>query len=207
MVEVDGGGGRDASQSANRGATQGERSRRDLPIETSTTDTPSVEEELKKQLSSLVARREDLEMIIELATKISDYRKKALTGTARTSDDEVITRRTLHEELAKALDTKPTTWAQRVAAAAPATAPKEYAVPKKILREITVRTRDQPASLRQRTSAEIVEAVNKTGRTRGAIAARKLPEGDVVITFEELKIERYLYNDLGWRKHSIQEQP
>ena len=77
------------------------------------------------------------------------------------------------------------TWATVAAAAAaptavpvPATAP-----PSRLGREVLVRGAGLSASLAKRTPQEIVQAVNIASSTKGAIAARKLPSGDVVVTF------------------------
>jgi hypothetical protein len=39
------------------------------------------------------------------------------------------------------------------------------------------------AELAKRSLAEIVQAINRASSKKGAITARKLPSGDVVVTF------------------------
>jgi hypothetical protein len=42
-----------------------------------------------------------------------------------------------------------------------------------------------PADLAKRTPAEIIQAINQASTKKGAIAARKLPSGDTVVTFND----------------------
>jgi hypothetical protein len=41
------------------------------------------------------------------------------------------------------------------------------------------------ADLAKRTLAEIIQAINQVSTKKGAIAARKLPSGDIVVTFND----------------------
>ena len=58
-------------------------------------------------------------------------------------------------------------------------------VPQRANREILIRGRDLPADLAKRTPAEITQAVNQASAQQGAIAARKMPSGDTVVTFRD----------------------
>ena len=42
-----------------------------------------------------------------------------------------------------------------------------------------------PADLAKRTPVEIIQAINNASTKKGAIAARKLPSGDIVVTFSD----------------------
>ena len=64
---------------------------------------------------------------------------------------------------------------------------REQPVPKKFSREIVVRATGQTPDLANRTAEEVVRAVNVASLKMGAIAMRKLPSGDMVVTFEEDK--------------------
>jgi len=55
-------------------------------------------------------------------------------------------------------------------------------IPKRLNKEILVRGSAGPA-LTRRSPQEIVQAVNRVSKKKGAIAARKLPSGDVIVTF------------------------
>ena len=68
------------------------------------------------------------------------------------------------------------------AVAAPIVVPTT-APPTRLGREVLIRGVGLQASLARRTPYEIVQAVNTASATKGAIAARKLPSGDVVVTF------------------------
>lgn len=69
-----------------------------------------------------------------------------------------------------------------VAAGTSGASPPVKTIPQRINREILVRGADLPAELARRTPAEIIQAINNTSAKQGAIAARKLPSGDTVVT-------------------------
>ena len=77
--------------------------------------------------------------------------------------------------------------------AVPATAP-----PSRLGREVLVRGAGLLASLAKRTPQEIVQAVNTASTTKGAIAARKLPSGDVVVTFCNNQTKQWHSTNLQW---------
>ena len=58
-------------------------------------------------------------------------------------------------------------------------------IPQRINREILVRGADMPAELAKRTPAEIIQVINQASAKKGAIAARKLLSGDIVVTFSD----------------------
>jgi translation initiation factor 2B subunit (eIF-2B alpha/beta/delta family) len=64
-----------------------------------------------------------------------------------------------------------------------AAAPPAKVVPARLNREVLIRARNLPADLAKRTPQEIVQAVNQASTRKGAIAARKLPSGDTIVTF------------------------
>ena len=62
--------------------------------------------------------------------------------------------------------------------------PAKALPPSRLAREVLVRGAGQLPSLAKRTPQEIVQAVNTASKNNGAaVAARKLPSGDVVVTF------------------------
>ena len=58
-------------------------------------------------------------------------------------------------------------------------------IPHRINRETLVRGANLPADLVKRTPIEIIQAINQASAKKGAIAARKLPSGDIVVTFSD----------------------
>jgi len=65
----------------------------------------------------------------------------------------------------------------------PTQVPVKAAPPSRLAREVLVRGAGLSASLAKRTPQEIVQAVNTASVTKGAIAARKLPSSNIVVTF------------------------
>ncbi|EAQ84182.1 hypothetical protein CHGG_10586 [Chaetomium globosum CBS 148.51] len=57
-------------------------------------------------------------------------------------------------------------------------------VPTRINKEILVRGRGMPADLAKRTPQETIQAVNQVSVKKGAVAARRLPSGDTIVTFQ-----------------------
>ncbi|EAQ85560.1 hypothetical protein CHGG_09574 [Chaetomium globosum CBS 148.51] len=71
----------------------------------------------------------------------------------------------------------------------------EGELPKKIIpgrlnKEILVRGSIEP-SLTRRSPQEIVQAVNGASERKGAVAARKLPSGDVIVTFQDAETKEW----------------
>ena len=58
-------------------------------------------------------------------------------------------------------------------------------IPQRINQEILVRGADILADLAKRTPAEIIQVINQASAKKGAIVARKLPSGDIVVTFSD----------------------
>jgi hypothetical protein len=75
-------------------------------------------------------------------------------------------------------------------AAVAAEEPPKKVIPGRIGKEVLIRGSVAPA-LTRRSPQEIVQAVNGASEKRGAVAARKLPSGDVVVTFQEAKIKEW----------------
>ncbi len=48
-----------------------------------------------------------------------------------------------------------------------------------------IRGRNLPTDLAKRTPTEITQAINQVSSHQGAIAARKMPSGDTMITFKD----------------------
>ncbi|KAJ4288895.1 hypothetical protein N0V88_007228 [Collariella sp. IMI 366227] len=78
----------------------------------------------------------------------------------------------------------------------------EGELPKKIIpgrlnKEILVRGSTEP-SLTRRSPQEIIRAVNGISEKKGAIAARKLPSGDVIVTFHDAETKEWHAKNGGW---------
>jgi hypothetical protein len=75
--------------------------------------------------------------------------------------------------------------------------PPKKVIPGRLVREILVRGSTEPA-LARRSPQEIVQAVNKASERQGAIAARKLPSGDVIITFQDAGTKEWHATNGRW---------
>ena len=80
------------------------------------------------------------------------------------------------------------TWASIAAAAAPSVSRPDNGaprvVPRRVARQLNIRARELSPEHTNRPCKDIIDAINRHGRG-GALAANKLPSGDLRITFEE----------------------
>ena len=76
----------------------------------------------------------------------------------------------------------------------------------RLSREVLVRGAGLQAGLARRTPYEIVQAVNTASATKGAIAARKLPSGDVVVTFCNDQAKQWHSTNLQWIQQAFSTQ-
>jgi hypothetical protein len=100
------------------------------------------------------------------------------------------------------------TWAT-VASGGPGQGPQAQptkAIPQRADRELLIRGVDLPADLAKRTPAEIVQAINQASTKQGAIAARKLPSGDTVVTFNDSTTKGWHSNNTQWIQQAFGEQ-
>ena len=68
-------------------------------------------------------------------------------------------------------------------------APASYltkTIPQQINWETLIRGTNMPAELAKRTAVETIQAINQASAKKGAITARKLPSGDMVVIFSDL---------------------
>ena len=75
------------------------------------------------------------------------------------------------------------------ATSGPGIAPASYptkTIPQRINRETLIRGTNLPAKLAKRTAVETIQAINQASAKKEAIAARKLPSGDMVVIFSDL---------------------
>jgi hypothetical protein len=79
-------------------------------------------------------------------------------------------------------------------------------VPARIHKEILVRGRGMPADMANRTPQEIVQAVNRASMKKGAIAARRLPSGDTIVTFQGTTTRDWHLTNSGWIKEAFGQQ-
>ena len=70
-------------------------------------------------------------------------------------------------------------------------------IPGRLMKEILVRGSTEP-SLTRRSPQEIVQTVNGVSERKGAIAARKLPSGDVIVTFQDAETKGWHTRNEGW---------
>ena len=133
-----------------------------------------------------------------VATKVHQARGAGAAETLQPLITQTITKvikQTIETELKEQTmksDPKPTadtpTWAHRAAAGLPQPPARGNSfnlkpVPPRLSREVVIRCNEISEDMRKRNPMEMVQAVNLALRTDAAKAARRLPSGDVVITF------------------------
>ncbi|KAK3314376.1 hypothetical protein B0H66DRAFT_482782, partial [Apodospora peruviana] len=79
-------------------------------------------------------------------------------------------------------------------------------VPNRMNKEILVRGKGMPADLVKWTPQEIIQAVNQTSTKKGAVAARKLPSGDTVTTFQGMTTRDWHSTNSVWIKEAFGQQ-
>lgn len=79
-------------------------------------------------------------------------------------------------------------------------------VPTRVNKEILVRGRGMPADLARRTPQETIQAVNRVSIKKGAVAARRLPSGDTIITFQSAGARDWHSTNANWIKEAFGEQ-
>lgn len=84
--------------------------------------------------------------------------------------------------------------------------PPRKAVPKRASREVLIRSNNLPADLAKRTPAEITQAVNQATGQPEAIAARKLPSGDTVVTFRDQAARERHSQNTQWIQQAFGDQ-
>jgi hypothetical protein len=138
---------------------------------------PGKEEGFVKRLREVLATRQntsETSTVVELnnlrttVEALAKTVKEALPGPENTS------KRTWATVAAKGL---------RGTSEGAAYAPK-MVIPERRTREIVIQAREQSADLAKRTPAQVVEAVNRAMGGNSAVAARRLPSGDTVLTFQ-----------------------
>jgi hypothetical protein len=77
-------------------------------------------------------------------------------------------------------------------------------IPSRLSKEILVRGSTAPALIR-RSPQEIVQAVNGASEKKGAVAARKLPSGDIIVTFQDTKTKEWHTEKKEWIKKAFGE--
>ena len=80
------------------------------------------------------------------------------------------------------------------------------AIPQRANRELLVRGVDLLVDFVKRSPAEIVQAINQALTKQGAITARKLPSGDVVVTFNDPTTKNWHSNSTQWIQQAFGEQ-
>ncbi|EAQ87046.1 hypothetical protein CHGG_08299 [Chaetomium globosum CBS 148.51] len=79
-------------------------------------------------------------------------------------------------------------------------------VPTCINKEILVRGRGMPADLAKRTPQETIQAVNQVSVRKRAVAARRLPSGDTIVTFQSVGARDWHSTNTNWVKEAFGEQ-
>jgi hypothetical protein len=117
-------------------------------------------------------------------------------ASSETLRDEIQELRSSIDELSKALpraQSRNKTWAEVAAGGrrggGGVEAPR-IVVPERRTREVIIKAQDQSEDLARRSPIQVVEAANKAIGGSDVIAARRLPSGDTILTFEG-KAEEY----------------
>ena len=63
-----------------------------------------------------------------------------------------------------------------------------------------------PAELAKRTAVETIQAINQASTKKGAIAARKLPSGDIVVTFSDPATKEWHTQNTQWIQQAFGNQ-
>jgi hypothetical protein len=79
-------------------------------------------------------------------------------------------------------------------------------VPARINKEILIKGRGMPADMAKRTPQEMVQAINRASMKKGAIAARRLPSGDTIVTFQGTATRDWHSTNTGWIKEAFGQQ-
>lgn len=103
-----------------------------------------------------------------------------------------------------------TTWATVAAHGVAATVQRQD-VPKKVVParqslEMLIRGSEMPVNLAKRTPQEIIQAINSASARKGAVAARTLPSGDVMVTFKDEQIRDWHKQEATWIQEAFGEQ-
>jgi len=89
----------------------------------------------------------------------------------------------------------PRSYAEAAAKSRPFTAPGELRVHPRAMREVTYRVPSKPADAPTLTLAQIVQKANAATGSSAVLAARRLPSGDVVLSFDtESSKDQYIDN-------------
>ncbi|CAJ2504452.1 Uu.00g118460.m01.CDS01 [Anthostomella pinea] len=145
------------------------------------------------------------------AQKATEATANTATITTRNRDTEAITRDKLNRSIKAAFrrfmpktpqavpgTTGPRSWANVAAAGGSVTTntPKVF-VPVRIQREVIIQNSGSILEMTKRTAVEAVQAMNMAIGAQEAVAARRLPSGDVVVTFLNT-INKYKEGTAAW---------
>jgi hypothetical protein len=78
-------------------------------------------------------------------------------------------------------------------------------IPERRTRELRIRNESLPEDLARRSAVEVVAAVNTAIGTKDAVATRRLPSGDVILTFQDT-IPKAALQDRGWVQRAFGEK-
>ena len=77
-------------------------------------------------------------------------------------------------------------------------------IPERRTRELRIRAEKLTEDLARRSAVEVVAAVNTAIGTNDAVATRRLPSGDVILTFQD-SIPKVALLDQGWVRRAFGE--
>jgi hypothetical protein len=79
-------------------------------------------------------------------------------------------------------------------------------VPARVNKEILIRGRGMPVDLAKRTPQEVIQAINQVSMKKGAVAARRLPSGDAIVTFQSAADRDWHSTNVNWIKEAFGQQ-
>jgi hypothetical protein len=113
------------------------------------------------------------------------------TSRTSVSDNDLVTigqlKAILQETLLKPSPVNPQRPSYTSVARQPTTGPtgNVQIIPERRTRELLIRNRNPPEDLARHSAVEVVAAVNTVIGTNDAVATRRLPSGDVILTFQD----------------------
>ena len=94
------------------------------------------------------------------------------------------------------------TWATIAAALPNHTVPKKV-IPARQNQEVLIRGSKMATEHKTRTPQETVQAINQASSRQGAVAARQLPSGDVIVTFKDSATKQWYSTNKQWLQEAF----
>jgi len=151
------------------------------------------------QTTQPTAKKHDEYNLSELRKVVAEEAAKAATAAVKTALSEA------KKESAER------SWASIVSNSSTAPTVHQQMLPKKVIptrlsQQMLIRSAKMPDNLAKRTPLETVQAVNQVSAQKGAIAARALPSGDVLVTFKDQATKEWHAKNKDWIQKAFGQQ-